>query len=233
MGQDRRGTWPGRRRVGHREIWAAFVAVVVVIGCAAAPLFWPVRTVVDNAAALFVVVFLITTVVQICREAPPRSVLLGGLRAGALGAAVVMAVSTYVEMGGAAVWWLVGIVAATSPRATALLASRLGPGDTRGPAPLEQIPSGPAPVWTAHPGRVDSMSTPELVAAWRGSGWQLRTCRSAADMTHLVRLRQAYLDELERRDPAGVEAWMRSGPRVGTDPGTFLSADSEWTDPAA
>lgn len=42
--------------------------------------------------------------------------------------------------------------------------------------------------------------------------------------THLrvVQQRQLYLDELERRNPAGLAAWLASGARAAGDPTRFI-----------
>jgi antibiotic biosynthesis monooxygenase (ABM) superfamily enzyme len=48
----------------------------------------------------------------------------------------------------------------------------------------------------------------------------------------IVRRREAVLDELERRDPAGFARWLASGPLSATDPSRFLRADAAGTDAA-
>jgi hypothetical protein len=71
---------------------------------------------------------------------------------------------------------------------------------------------------------VERMTTLGLCQAWVSTGDQLR--RSLAPDTHLrlATARQLYLDELERRDPDGVSAWLESD-RVSAagDPHRFLS----------
>lgn len=227
MSRDARRRNTSRLRVGYRGTWLTVVGLAVLVGCIAAPLFRPADVLTTNALALFVVVTLVSWMVRACLELPMRSILLGGVRMGLVGAAGMTAATTYVEAAGMAVWWLVAAAVVTSPWVTGAAATRLRPsaGDP-GPASLEEIPPGPAPVWLAHPGLVGSMSTTDLLCAWRSSRWQLPECRSAAEVAHLVRVRQAYLDELERRDPVGMTAWIRSAPGPGTDPGAYLSADS-------
>ncbi len=41
---------------------------------------------------------------------------------------------------------------------------------------------------------------------------------------HLARTREAYLDEIEPRDPRGFARWLDSGARAGSDPAKFLTA---------
>jgi hypothetical protein len=50
----------------------------------------------------------------------------------------------------------------------------------------------------------------------------LRDAATPAARLHLVELRQHCLDELERRDPAGLSAWLASTASAGGDPSRFL-----------
>ncbi|ALE06230.1 hypothetical protein AL755_13435 [Arthrobacter sp. ERGS1:01] len=62
----------------------------------------------------------------------------------------------------------------------------------------------------------------DLCQAWsRSYGW-LEGAESLALQAYIVTLRQAYLDELEFRDPAGLRAWLDSGPRPRGGPERFL-----------
>lgn len=48
----------------------------------------------------------------------------------------------------------------------------------------------------------------------------------------IVRRREAVLDELERRDPAGFARWLAAGPLSATDPARYLRAGAAGTDVA-
>jgi hypothetical protein len=48
----------------------------------------------------------------------------------------------------------------------------------------------------------------------------------------LTRQREAYLDELERRDPGHFAAWLESGPRPGDDPTSFFQDPGDQPTPA-
>ncbi|MGY1770413.1 hypothetical protein [Blastococcus sp. SYSU D00813] len=48
----------------------------------------------------------------------------------------------------------------------------------------------------------------------------------------IVRRREAVLDELERRDPAGFARWLAAGPLSATDPARYLRAGTAGTDAA-
>ena len=53
-------------------------------------------------------------------------------------------------------------------------------------------------------------SSVELCLVWRQSFAMSRRARSTEDKLRLIRLRDAFLDEFQRRDPAALEAWLSS-----------------------
>jgi len=73
-----------------------------------------------------------------------------------------------------------------------------------------------------------------LCRLWRYTYWQLDLQTTEAGVLELVALRQACLDELERRDPSALRAWLFSGERAsggaerfwphGGDPGSSDAA---------
>lgn len=70
-------------------------------------------------------------------------------------------------------------------------------------------------------------STVQLTAAWSTSQEALRRSTSAADRSAIAALRQAYLDELERRDSSGLQRWLESGNALTSDPSRFLRAGGQ------
>ncbi|MGY1711600.1 hypothetical protein ACI8AC_19035 [Geodermatophilus sp. SYSU D00758] len=68
-----------------------------------------------------------------------------------------------------------------------------------------------------------SLPTPQLVAVWEAAGAVLDRWSSPRDRARAVRRRAAVLDELTRRDPEGVAAWLRAG---GDPPGPHTRADA-------
>lgn len=71
-----------------------------------------------------------------------------------------------------------------------------------------------------------SMSTRQLCRAWRQS-W-LMLLDAGPDPTQRIRVaetRRRYLDELERRDPAGFSRWLGSGAGAGGNPSKFINGD--------
>ena len=72
---------------------------------------------------------------------------------------------------------------------------------------------------------LDQLSTSELCRAWRRSYWALLDEPEGVGRCAIVRVRQAMLDELERRDADGFSRWLKAGARAGSDPGRYLTLD--------
>ena len=72
----------------------------------------------------------------------------------------------------------------------------------------------------AFAGMVQLLDDRELVAAWRQSHEVLGYTNLPDLRLQLVALRQAYLDEMERRHPSGFAAWLDEG--ASRDPERFL-----------
>jgi hypothetical protein len=62
-----------------------------------------------------------------------------------------------------------------------------------------------------------------LCLAWRRSFVPLSQRPSVVKQMFLVEQRQAYLDEIERRSPQGLAAWLDSGARASGNPFPYLS----------
>jgi hypothetical protein len=73
---------------------------------------------------------------------------------------------------------------------------------------------------------LSDLSTVDLCAAWRRSYFELLRAVDAPVRERLVRQRQEYLDELERRDGAGFARWLANGARASSDPGHYLTTGS-------
>ncbi len=76
-------------------------------------------------------------------------------------------------------------------------------------------------------------STAEIGRAWERTSLQLGRCRSVTDRLRLIHERQAYLDELARRDSAGLARWGEhaiAGRAVG--PEVFIGRGTAPTDPS-
>jgi hypothetical protein len=70
-----------------------------------------------------------------------------------------------------------------------------------------------------------------------GREWTTTTAALAGPLdprsrSAIVRRREAVLDELERRDPAGFARWLAAGPLSSSDPARYLRAGAAGTDAA-
>ncbi len=66
------------------------------------------------------------------------------------------------------------------------------------------------------------LSDDALCLAWRASFSALETAKSPAERSRIIETRRAFLDELERRNPPGLAAWLASGARAAGDPSRFV-----------
>jgi hypothetical protein len=71
-------------------------------------------------------------------------------------------------------------------------------------------------------GMVRALDDRALCRAWRASWEVLTETAATVDREELVNLRQAYLDELERRHPGEFTEWLDSGAGPLSDPSRFL-----------
>ncbi len=62
----------------------------------------------------------------------------------------------------------------------------------------------------------------ELCRAWRASFTALQRASSPSERLSIIKARRVYLDELERRSPHGLTAWLASGARAAGDPSRFI-----------
>lgn len=67
------------------------------------------------------------------------------------------------------------------------------------------------------------LSTAQLCRQWQDSYEALREAATAAARLRIVEARQRCLDELERRDPDGLNAWLASTASAASDPSRFLT----------
>lgn len=148
----------------------------------------------------------------------------GGLHGAVVGVTVVV---TSVSLGtlvlpllvllvGSSPWALrngVRLARGTQPRETAEQRRTPAPAPARAPQESEWAPA------------IRALSDEELCRAWRASYLSLQEAPSAAYL-ELVTLREAYLDDLERRNPLGMRAWLDSGARAAGNPAPYLARPS-------
>jgi hypothetical protein len=77
------------------------------------------------------------------------------------------------------------------------------------------------------PGRLynGALTTAELCRRWQDSYEALRDATTAPARLRIVEARQHYLDELERRDPRGLKAWLGGNASAAGDPSRFLAGE--------
>jgi hypothetical protein len=228
---------------GADRIWRTGVIVLAVTGCllglltaSAMGLIWTgvVTAVLAEATAFGA-------------RGSSETVLPRGLRAGRVGplaALLMVGVVGWVGLLGATGILLVLVVALTCPGLVRPLLRRLEgePGDQSGdrfgdrpgvqsgvqstpvvlappPPSLEGVETTSA---TSEPS-FGSLSTGELILAWRLSFTMLRRATTPQAIEQIACRRREYLDELERRDGVAVRKWLASGARAASDPTRYLT----------
>jgi hypothetical protein len=69
---------------------------------------------------------------------------------------------------------------------------------------------------------IATMSTLQIAIACRRGFWDLKKATSCRVRAEIVNRRQAYLDELDGRDPEGLRRWLDAGPRAADNPTKFF-----------
>jgi hypothetical protein len=103
------------------------------------------------------------------------------------------------------------------------------PAPTTGHLPVgtpPEVPPEPSPRPAPVIEDVEALDDAALCLAWRRSFLMLEGARNGQDRMALVEQRQRYLDELQRRWPSGVAAWLASGARASSNPMPFLGDGS-------
>lgn len=159
---------------------------------------------------------------------PPRTLLPIALRDGATWAAGVVTVIGLITLAGAPALPLILLMAITSAPVHRYIGGRVeftqallcSPKSPRIRTSTVDVPLLPLP-------DCSQLSDEALCRCWRMSLPALQngpsTSPSTTDALHLARTREAYLDEIERRDPRGFARWLDSGARAGSDPAKFLT----------
>lgn len=75
--------------------------------------------------------------------------------------------------------------------------------------------------------RLDELTDEQLCEAWRQTCDALAAAPSAPATSRIVRERADYVEELTRRSPMGVTAWLVAGPVAVRDPLRFITQSYE------
>ncbi|MFD7072796.1 hypothetical protein ACFV9G_01185 [Nocardioides sp. NPDC059952] len=78
----------------------------------------------------------------------------------------------------------------------------------------------------------DGLTDTDLCRAWRSSYVALDRVTDLSAKLRAVEIREVLLDELERRDASGLEAWFRSGARAAGGPERYLRGATPGSDEA-
>jgi len=220
----------------YRDLWVTLTAIIATVGACVAFLTWEVAGVLGAFVAGAVMGGAMTA--ALAPENLPRP-----WRRAAVGAAVsgvgVVAVAGLVVMLQVVALVLLLALTLSAPPVVRVLRGKL---TTRAPRPVtateEQPPSeqplddldtaqwpaapDPATIEKSLPIPPESLDDDALCWAWRRSYVVLQRTRSPDTRLHIVEVRQAYLDELERRNAMGLSAWLASGARAAGNPSRFI-----------
>lgn len=204
--------------------WSTCTAVLSAAGVGVSFLLWhPLIT---------LGVLIVTTICSaalICLAAPDQARRAGPLwatvaavhlAAGGIAAGVVLSFS---PVGGLAL--CLGVLAA-SPVGRRLVRRATRGAEPSPPPALEQPAEeviGPHVTPLHDAVSVRALSVEALCQAWRRSYVILQCTATVPGTLAVVVMRQLYLDELARRDPSALTAWLSSGARAASSPARFLS----------
>ncbi|MFC5263152.1 hypothetical protein ACFPJ1_13650 [Kribbella qitaiheensis] len=196
----------------YRLLWTALSGLVGVLGFVAGVFLVPAR---GMLPLLFVAAFIGVAVASTAWSHAAETTISARLgRSAVIAVAVISAIVAFagtVVVLGAAAPGLVVVLGVTSPAAMRWCGRRLG-----------HIPG-------RHHG---SLTTAELCRRWQDSYKILRDATTAAARLRIVEARQLYLDELERRDPVGLKAWLGENASAAGDPSRYLARDGKDAPPA-
>jgi hypothetical protein len=226
---------------GYQRAWGATCAVIVSIGVGVALLAWPLPGTLLSLAlgaglgATAMACYLDEHArhrhdVVVYRRQVVGAAIAGALAIPGIGGWMVVTVTGALQ--------LLLLAAATSPWAVRLARGLVGSREEASAPPVEAVEAA-APA--GRQGAMDlegvvvkspslaeacaSFTTPELCLAWHETFRAREGGGPAQDLGVLV-LREALMDELERRDPEGLEAWLSSRVPVHVRHRPRLNGDS-------
>jgi hypothetical protein len=208
MRQIRKGSAVRRLATAYRVLWGVLSGTAGVVGVLAGVFLVPG----DLVYPLLFVAGLIgvTAFTTVWSRTGQTTVRAGAGRAAAVAGLVISAIvacAGYVVLLGAPGAGLLVVLAITSPAAMRWCGRKLG-----------RIPG-------RFGGR--TLSTAELCRHWQDSFEALGHTTTAAARLRIVEARQQCLDELERRDPIALKAWLGDNASAAGDPSRFLTRNGE------
>jgi hypothetical protein len=166
-------------------------------------------------------------------DAPPETIV---WRQVAIGAAVgglvtVAAIGMGVLLGAGTAVLLLMLGIGGSPTVVRFCRRRLGQSGSDSPSAPPSESSGQTAESAAAeagddaPRQPQALTDAQLCTAWRVSFSALEKASTEQQRLRIVEERQDCLDELERRNPHGLAAWLASGARAAGDPTRFVLGD--------
>jgi hypothetical protein len=208
----------------YQWVWRALWGTVAAVAIAAAFVAWPLSVVVGSfsipgfvAAFATFLYYREPTRPLATRSQALRRSLSVGTWTGACTVAVLSLMSALLTL----VWPLLALCVCTSPfvlRRVRDAVRRTSEARRR----RERAPAEEAAWWSMLAREVEGLADGELCRMWRASYSALLEAADAATAAQVVRVRQVYIDELDRRHQGAMSAWLASGPRPATGPERFL-----------
>lgn len=236
----------------YATMWARCWSLVGALGVGLSFLAWrplSVLTVFLTAAACAVVLL------ALFAPAPPHTTPLAwrlgriGTRAGLSGAAVVALGGLSAVLPALALPLVLAAVVShpacvdqvTRWRSAGTQAQPTRPLVMDGPRPVEADRVAAGATWPGpagcrldiDAGAAEQLTDQELCLQWRHSFLTLQSAPCAQDLGRVVVQRQILLDEMERRSPLALQAWLASGARAAGGPERFLGGQPHDDQPDA
>ena len=219
---------PARRAsAGSRGVWSWCLALTTMVGVISTIAVWGWPSLVIS----FVTTGVLAAAVAACDYDPTKP---GALRR-AVRITVVTALLVTAAVGLIAafeIWALVIVVVlgAGSPPSRSFVRDRWRKNRGKHPDPPRNLPfpttSQPVVLetaWADHLEDLESLDDQALCLAWRRSFLLLQAAASTRASMLVVQQRERFLDELDKRSPQGLAAWMASGARAAGDPFPYLT----------
>jgi hypothetical protein len=196
---------------GYRIIWRCAVATLSAAGALIAVILIAPATMIAVFVSAALVCSLATATVFALRDEKQHGLLRRYARNALLGGAAGIAATGLAEVVGGFAILIVLVVVAASPPAVRWYAAWLG--EHRPAHSSSKYPEAK---------RHRTLSIEELCTAWTQGCLDLRGA-TPAQALRFVEARQYYLDELERRDPDGLRAWLATAASASGSPRRFIS----------
>jgi type III secretory pathway component EscV len=215
-----------RHTTSGQRVWWVVVTVLGSAGIVVAPVLHPPGTMLPGAVAVGVVVAVVTGGMSAESGDSLLRTVAYAARSGLLSGLAVLAMITYISLFGAAACLLFLALAGCSPPVIHQFTrwrARQATASQRQADVQESIQDGRAhPLPAKQDDAIATMSTLQIAIAWRRSFWDLKKATNCRVRAEIVNRRQAYLDELEGRDPEGLRCWLDAGPRAADNPTKFF-----------